>query len=94
MEYNQEKLGKQYTEYQIFQHFRNSVVHNNFRCEHGMIYLKDYEEEGRETRVVRPYEMLEELIEKQSRYASRYLGVDFPGNPGNNHDEITNVNER
>ena len=81
--------------YEIFEHFRNSVVHNNFKCEGGTIYLKDYNEQGTETaRFVIPYEIFEVLIEEQSKYASRYLKLDFPGNPGDNHDEATNVHIR
>lgn len=94
VEYNKEKLEKEYTAYEIFEHLRNSVVHNNFRCEDEMIYLKDYDEEGRETaKFVIPYEMVEELIENQSKYASRFLGMDFPGNPGDNHDDQINIDE-
>lgn len=90
-EYNKENLGVEYNAYEIFEHFRNSVVHNNFKCKDGMIYLKDYNEEGTETaRFIIPYEMIEELIETQSKYASRYLGVDFPGSPGENHEEASN----
>lgn len=93
-EYNKEKLGKEYSAYDIFSHFRNSVVHNNFKCENGMIYLQDFDEEGNETaRFVIPYEMFEGLIERQSIYARQYLNVDFPGNPGENHDEITTRQE-
>lgn len=87
MEYNKQNLGLEYNAYEIFEHFRNSIVHNNFKCQNGIIYLKDYNEEGKETaRFIIPYEMIEELIETQSKYASRYL-VDFPGNPGENHEE-------
>lgn len=87
MEYNKQNLGLEYNAYEIFEHFRNSIVHNNFKCQDGIIYLKDYNEEGKETaRFIISYEMIEELIEAQSRYASRYL-VDFPGNPGENHEE-------
>lgn len=87
MEYNEQNLGLEYNAYEIFEHFRNSIVHNNFKCQDGIIYLKDYNEEGKETaRFIISYEMIEELIETQSRYASRYL-VDFPGNPGENHEE-------
>ena len=65
-------LGKEYTAYEIFEHFRNSVVHNNFRCENGIIYIRDCDENGVETaRFVIPYEMVEELIEKQKRMIER-----------------------
>lgn len=88
MEYNKQNLGVEYNAYEIFEHFRNSVVHNNFKCKDGMIYLKDYDGKGTETaRFIIPYEMIEGLIETQSKYASRYLGVDFPGNPGGNHED-------
>lgn len=84
-EYNQAVLGREYTPADIFIHFRNSVVHNNFKCENGIIYIKDYDRSGEESaKFVIPYEYMQELLEKQNELAKKYFGLNFPDAPNGN----------
>ena len=89
-EYNKNVLGREYTPADIFIHFRNSVVHNNFKCENGIIYIKDYDRNGQESaKFVIPFEYMQELLEKQNELAKKYFGLNFPDAPNGKPNEVS-----
>lgn len=89
-EYNKNMFNREYTPAEIFIHFRNSVVHNNFKCENGMIYIKDYDRNGEESaKFVIPFEYMQELLEQQNELAKKYFGLVFPDAPNGNSNGVT-----
>ena len=94
-EYNKQNFKKDYSAYDIINHFRNSVVHNNFKCENGIIYLLDYDTDGSETaRFIIPYTLVEELISNQSELAKKVLGHNLPDAPNgfeNNANDLDDI---
>lgn len=80
--YNKQNFDKTYNAHQIFEHLRNSVVHNYFKCKDGMFYINDYEKkenENGETEMIKtaefviPYDMFKELIKNQAQIAREHF---------------------
>lgn len=94
-EYNEQHFAKNYTAYDIINHFRNSVVHNNFKCENGMVYFRDFNTDGVETaKFMIPYNLIIQLIKDQSKQAKKVLGQslpDAPSYPANKTNTSTDI---
>lgn len=87
-------VQEEYTAHDIFEHLRNSIVHNNFKCEKGMVHIRDFDENYVETaNFFFPYEMFENLIEEQARHAKQYFEPVGPEESDSKSGTSINVDE-
>ena len=91
--YNRQNCEKTYNAHQIFEHLRNSAVHNYFKCKDGMFYIYDYEKIEKENGVnemiktaefVIPYDMFTELVNSQANIARKHFRISETTDSGPN----------